>query len=226
MNKTILIAGNGKLAHSISNGLSKYIDTCRIDGWENNERYPDSDKVIVHIGSGRQFDDVFAFCERTKTPLIQGSTEITSHHTGVTFTYIDAPNFNLLMLKFMCMLKDYGAYFKDDTISIVESHQKSKTTLAGTAVEFAQSLGIPPSEIKSIRNPDVQKSIYGISNEDLALHAMHEISIGDGNTLISLKTLVKGHESYVSGLAAILRSLDNLEERYYHISDLIEMKAI
>ena len=226
MNKTVLIAGNGKLAKSITDGLSKYISNCKMDSWENNELYPPDNKVIVHIGSGRQFDDVINFCEKTKTPLIQGSTEVHSNHSDAKFTFIDAPNFNLLMLKFMCMLKDNGAFFKDYNISIVESHQKSKVTLPGTAVEFAQYLGINPSEIKSIRDSEVQESVYGISKEHLALHAMHEINIGDKDTIINLKTLVNGHESYVRGLAAILGSLNNLEQKYYHILDLINMKLI
>jgi len=226
MDKVIIIAGNGKLAQSIYTGLPEYIEKCRIDFWENNGLYPDDNKVIVHIGSGRQFGDVIDFCEKTGMSLIQGATEVKSNHRDAKFTYIDAPNFNLLMLKFMSMLKDYGEYFKGYNVSIVESHQQSKLTIPGTAVEFAQSLGVNPAEIKSIRDPNVQESVYGISKEHLALHAMHEISIGDENTLISLKTMVNGHESYVRGLAAIIGSLDKLENKYYHILDLISMKVI
>ncbi len=226
MNRVIIIAGNGKLAQSISSGLPEYIGNCRIDLWEKNGLYPDDNKVIVHIGSGRQFNDAIDFCAKTKTPLIQGATEVKSDHRNAEFTYVDAPNFNLLMLKFMYMLKEYGEFFKDYNVSIVESHQQSKVTIPGTAVEFAQSLGINPAEIKSIRDPDVQESVYGISKEHLSLHAMHEINIGDENTLISLKTMVKGHESYVRGLAAIIGSLDILENKYYHILDLISMKVI
>ncbi len=130
------------------------------------------------------------------------------------------------MLKFMHMIKQYGSQFSKNDISILESHQETKKSLPGTAIEFAKSLGFPSGNIISIRNPELQEKQYGIPAECLDLHAFHEIVIGDRGTSITLKTLVKGHESYVSGLAAIIKSLQNLENRYYHIIDLLEMGLI
>ncbi len=224
--RNIIIAGNGKLSNSIMKNLPEYISNSTVDLWENNEIYPLENKVIVHIGSGRQFEDVFNFCKKTKTPLIQGSTDITGSFNDVEFTYIDAPNFNLLMLKFMNMIKQYGFHFKNNKISITESHQESKRSLPGTAYELAKSLGLDSEKIKSIRDPYMQTRQYGIPEEHLNLHAFHEINIGDESTSINIKTLVKGHESYAEGIAAIINSLGNLKNNYYHIMDLIEMKLI
>lgn len=226
MIKTVIIAGNGKLSNSILKSLPDYFCDCKVDLWENNGLYPHDNKVIVHIGSGRQFNDVISFCKKNRTPLIQGSTEITGDFSDAEFTYIDSPNFNILMLKFMHMLKVYGIHFQNNNVSITESHQESKKSLPGTAVEFAKSLGVDPEKIISIRNPDVQEKQYNIPAEYLQLHAFHEINIGDGSTSINLKTLVKGHNSYVSGLAAIISSLDNLNNCYYHVMDLLDMKLI
>lgn len=226
MNKTIIIAGNGKLAHSILNGLPKYINNCNIDLWENNGQHPDDQKVIVHIGSGRQYADIISFCEKTKTPLIQGSSDITGNFNNVKFTFIDAPNLNILMLKFMYMLKQNGKLFQNNKITIIESHQELKKSLPGTAIEFSKSLGFDSAKIKSIRTPDVQEKQYGIPKEHLKLHAFHEIEISDENTSIIFRTLVKGHESYMTGLAAVINALGSLKDNYYHIIDLLEMGLI
>lgn len=224
--KNIIIVGSGKLSESITKRLPEYIRSCSIDYWENNEQYPSDNKVIIHIGSGREFDEVISYCRKNKTPLIQGATDITGNYSDADFTYIDAPNLNILMLKFMHMIKRYGDQFSNERISITESHQESKKSLPGTAIEFAKSLGVDSREIKSVRDPEVQKKQYGIPEEHLNLHAFHEINIGDECTSINIKTLVRGHESYAAGLAAVINALDNLENRYYHIMDLIDMKLI
>ena len=224
--RNIIIVGSGKLAESITKRLPEYISGCSIDHWGNNEQYSSEDKVIIHTGSGRQFDEVISYCRKNKTPLIQGSTDITGDYTGAGFTFIDAPNLNILMLKFMHMIKQYGSHFSNEKISITESHQETKKSLPGTAIEFAKSLGVDSREIKSIRNPEEQKKQYGIPEEHLKLHAFHEINIGDEWTSINIKTLVKGHESYAAGLAAVINALGNLENRYYHIMDMIDMKLI
>ncbi|MGL4368858.1 MAG: dihydrodipicolinate reductase, partial [Spirochaetota bacterium] len=155
MIKTVIVTGNGKLSHSIMNGLPEYLCECNIDRWENNENYPHENKVIVHAGSGRQFGDVINFCGKTKSPLIQVSTNIAGNFTNADFTFIDAPNLDILMLKFMHMMKLYGSSFKKYKISIIESHQAAKTSLPGTALEFAKSLGVDPEKITSIRDPEV-----------------------------------------------------------------------
>lgn len=224
--KNIIIVGTGKLSESITKRLPEYLGSCSIDHWGNNEQYPTENKVIIHTGSGRQFDEVISYCQKTKTPLIQGSTDITGNYTNADFTYIEAPNLNILMLKFMHMIKQYGPHFSNEKILITESHQETKKSLPGTAIEFAKSLGVDFRDIKSIRNPEEQKNQYVIPEEHLQLHAFHEINIGDEWTSINIKTLVKGHESYAAGLAGVINALGNLENRYYHIMDLIDMKLI
>lgn len=226
MIQTIILVGKGKLSNSLLLGLPEYLNGCKIDLWENNGLYPDADKVIVHIGSGRQLSEAVTFCGRTGTPLIQGSTDAREDYSDAGFTFIDSPNFNILMLKFMHMINQYGIHFRNNDISITESHQESKKTLPGTAIELAKSLGVKSGDIVSVRNPEVQKKQYAIPEEFLNLHAFHKITISDKDTSINLTALVKGHGSYSAGLAAIINSLDKLDKRYYHIMDLLNMGLI
>jgi len=226
MNNTVLIAGNGKLADSILDGLPRQLSEYKFDSWENHKKYSEDKLVIIHIGSGRQLAEVISFCEGNEVPLIQASTGMSIERKDFGFTFIDAPNLNILMLKFMYMLKEYGFLYKDYDVSITESHQHSKKSVAGTAVELASSIGLDSAEIKSIRDQEEQENVYGIPKESLMLHAYHDIRIQDADTSINFQTLVTGHESYISGLSAVIPCLENLESRYYHILELIELKMI
>ncbi len=228
MKNTIIIVGHGKLANNIKNGILDYLNDYQVDFWENIDNYLNNKLIIAHIGSGRQLAKVIEFCNKNKVPLIQGSTGMDIKQNNYDYTFIDAPNLSILMLKFMYMLKEYGQLYKDYKISITESHQNTKKTVPGTAIEMATSLDINAKEIKSIRNEDEQLNNYGITKEFLSLHAFHNICIQDekGTSRITFKTLVEGHDSYINGLSKIIKSIQNLDHKYYHILDLIELKLI
>ncbi|HQO41225.1 MAG TPA: dihydrodipicolinate reductase C-terminal domain-containing protein [Spirochaetota bacterium] len=226
MRNIVIIAGRGKLAGSIIHGLNNYNGDYTIDLFENIGHYPAEQVIIVHIGSGRQLDAVIDYCSLNRVPLIQGSTGMPPAKQDYNFTFIDAPNFNILMLKFMYMLREFGMLYSGCDISIIESHQHTKKTAAGTAAGIARSLGVDSSYIKSIRDRHEQVNSLKIPHEYLDLHAFHQITIEEAGTMLNFTTLVKGHESYLKGLSMIILALDKLENRYYHVLDLINMKLV
>ena len=225
-NVTILIAGHGNLAAAIQATLADHLD-CIVDRWENAGAYTEEQhKVIVHIGSGRQLPDILAYCNRNGTPLIQGSTGLDYHYPGGGFTVVEAANFNILLLKFMHMLKQFGKHFRSYEIQIVESHQETKTSVPGTAVAFSEYFGVDVSTIRSIRNRAQQLDELGIAAPYLDRHAVHILTINDGDTTLSMRTQVLGLASYVSGLASIVRALPKLEKRFYNVVALVELGLI
>lgn len=225
MTMIIIVAGSGKLAEAIRTDIGKYID-CVVDIWEHNFQYADiSNKVIVHVGSGRQLPDVLAYCRRHAVPLIQGSTGLDDDRNA-NFTLIHSPNFNILLLKFMHMIERFGKQFENYQIEITESHQEAKTSVPGTAVALAEYLDIDVSAIRSVRNPEKQLNELAIRPEHLDRHAVHVISIKDSDTTISMRTEVLGLASYVSGLAAIVRIVPKLEKRFYDVVELVELNII
>lgn len=226
MRNVVIIVGHGKLAATIMSGLPGYLEDFHIDYWESVADYEANRLIVVHIGSGRQLPDVINFCNANKVPLIQGSTGVKDVPKECDFTFIDAPNLSLLMLKFMYMLKEYGALFKEYDILITESHQSTKKTVPGTAIEIANSLGVAADKIKSVRDRDEQVNRYGISRDTLSLHAFHSISIQDESTNVTFNTVVEGHDSYIKGLSKIISALHHLDNQYYHILDLIERKYL
>jgi len=222
----ILIAGHGKLADAIRANLRDHLD-CVVDTWENVETYKsENNKLIVHIGSGRQLPEILAYCRLNSIPLIQGATGLDYEQRSATFTLIEAPNVNLLLLKFMHMLKQFGKHFTSYEIQIVESHQAAKTSVPGTALAFAEYFGVDPSAIQSIRSREKQAKELAIADEYLDRHAVHVITVKDADTTLSIRTDVLGLASYVSGLAAIIRVVPTLEKRFYDVVALVELNSI
>lgn len=223
--KIVALAGSGKLAEAIRQNLKKYLPDYSVLGWEDVSRHEQNPPVIVHVGSGRQLDEIINYCSKNHIILIQGSTGLEYKYEN-DFTFINAPNLNILMLKFMHMLNKFGSHFAEDKIEITESHQHVKTSTPGTAVAIAKYLGVTPDKIKSIRNADEQLHEFKISPAHLDKHAMHIIKITDHDSTISMRTDVTGHESYVSGLAKIITASASLEKRYYDVVELIEMNFL
>jgi len=222
----ILVSGHGKLATTIRKDLHSHLN-CVVDAWENAEAYKNErNKIIVHIGSGRQLPEILRYCSAHGTPLIQGSTGLEYDRTLNDFTVIEAPNLNILLLKCMNMLKQFGKHFASYDIQITESHQAEKTSLPGTAVAFAEYFGIDPAAIQSIREPHIQLRELKIAAEYLERHAVHVITIKDGDTTINVRTEVLGLLSYVAGLAAIIQIVPKLERRFYDVVELVELNLI
>jgi hypothetical protein len=96
------------------------------------------------------------------------------------FPVLLCPNTNILMLKFMHMLARSGRLFAGTPVRLIESHQASKHSVPGTAVQMAQALGLPAQSIESVRDPARQATEFHIPPEHLARHAFHRISLEDG----------------------------------------------
>lgn len=220
---TVLVAGHGKLAARLICDLPQ-TGQLTVDAWENRQAYHDFDEMAVtHVGSGRQLPEIVAYCHAHTVPLIQGATSVDYDPDSVDFPFVVAPNLSVLMIKFLHMLQEFGGHYRGCDITIVESHQMAKKTTAGTAVEMAHALDVPECEISSMREPEVQQRKLHIPAECLAQHAVHVITISDGTTALTFTTEVLGLDAYVAGARRVIAVLDQLEQRKYRITDLIEM---
>lgn len=225
--RVIILVGQGRLANAIKNSLGKYLENCIVDFWENIDQYSNNthEMVVVHVGSGRQLNEVTRYCSIHGVTLIQGSTGL-EYRYGGQHICIDAPNFNILLLKFMHMLRLFGAHYSTSEIEIIESHQQIKKSAPGTAIAIANYLGVLQKDIKSVRDRDIQIKDYKIPVPYVDQHAMHIINITNEDTAISMRVDVNGLESYVSGLATIINNIAGLEKKIYNVVDLIDMKLL
>ena len=222
--KKIVIIGKGKLAEAI---LTRFPDFSEIPVEEYGQDIEaNHDTIFVHVGSGRQYGESLQRAIENDASYIQAATEknITMKIPDKTnITFINAPNLDTNIIKLFHVFKCAKGLFKDEQISIIESHQKEKTSLPGTAVKFCDFLGIPYERIESIRDPERQKEL-DISN--LKQHAYHKIRIGDNSSSITIETKIEGLESYVKGLSKIVQCVPMLKNGTYEIEDLIDLEIL
>ncbi len=218
----VIVVGSGKLANEIFNNLAAK-GGYKVIAWSNKE-LSNEQAVVVHAGSGREINDVISYCEKTNSVLIELATGSETTNFARSFPVILCPNTNVLMLKFMAMLAEGGHYFKNYKVEITESHQAEKTSLPGTAVNLAQSLGLQNNAIKSVRNPAEQIERLQIPRECVARHAYHRIVIEDSFTSLSFESKVFGDAPYADGLATIVSAVlaQNLENRRYDIVEFVK----
>ena len=199
----VLVVGRGKLAAELLNGLISP-SISRVLPWSERERLGSERCMVVHAGSGRERDDAARFCADTGSILLELSTGGSQLPPAPVFPIIVCPNVNMQMLSFMAMIKQAAGFFKGQHIEITESHQASKRTEPGTAIYLARSLGIPETQIRSVRDPKAQSEILHIPTEFLDRHAYHEVRINNGDVEIRLESRVLGKSAYASGLARII----------------------
>ncbi len=179
---------------------------------------------VVHAGSGRQLDEALTLCRKHGIPLTHASTGITGDHDIAGIGYVEAPNLSLPIVKFMHLLELAGPLFASAKVSISESHQTTKTTVPGTAVFYANALGVSPSQIRSIRDPKEQLAL-GIPQETLDAHAVHWIHCEEFGAAISFTSEVFGRKTYAHGMLEVGRWAQGLAPGRYHVKELCSTVA-
>jgi len=225
--RKIVVVGSGKLASAMLS-LSTIYPSGEVLKWDSQCQFLTEKAILIHAGSGRQLNECFEFCSRTKSTLIELSTGLETEHMQPDFPLILCPNTSLLVLKMMSVLKANGHHFENFDISITESHQAAKKTEPGTAFSFADSLKLSRDKVVSIRNADIQEHKIGIPPAYLDKHAYHRIEIKDGNDEVVIETKVLGHDSYAKGVKAIIDAVSKqpLENRKYSVLELIDKQLL
>lgn len=218
----ILVVGRGKLAEELLQGLQGSAIS-RVVRWDGRGGLEGGARMVVHAGSGRELDEVVAFCSSSGSTLLNLSTGDAQLPSAPDFPLVLCPNVNMPMLRFMAMVKQAARHFRGQDIRITESHQSTKRTRPGTAIHLATSLGVPENEIRSERDPQTQREALGIPPEHLDRHAYHEIVISDPEVQIRLETLVLGKSAYASGLAKVIEivAASRLQHGCHDIVDLV-----
>ena len=121
-----------------------------------------------------------------------------------------APNMAKQIVGFQAMM-EYAAdtfpdLFKGYSLEVKESHQKGKADTSGTAkamVRYFTRLGLAFEEngIKKERDPDIQKTIWGIPEEYLEGHGWHTYSLNSEDKTVRFEFThnVNGRDIYAQG---------------------------
>jgi 4-hydroxy-tetrahydrodipicolinate reductase len=130
-----------------------------------------------------------------------------------------APNMAKQIVGFQAMM-EYAAntfpdLFKGYSLEVKESHQKGKADTSGTAkamVRYFTSLGLAfeENDIKKERDPDIQKTIWGIPEEYLEGHGWHTYSLNSEDKTVRFEFThnVNGRDIYAQGTLDALIYLD------------------
>ena len=121
-----------------------------------------------------------------------------------------APNMGKQVVAFQAMM-EYAAQtfpdvFKGYRLEIKESHQQGKADTSGTAkamIGYFNKLGTPftKDQIKMERNPEIQKSEWGVPEDYLGGHGWHSyaLSSADNTVFFQFTHNVNGRDIYASG---------------------------
>ena len=148
-------------------------------------------------------------------PFVMGTTggdrqKLEAMVVSSSIAAVIAPNMAKQIVGFQAMMEyaaeNFPDLFKDYSLEIKESHQQGKADTSGTAkamVGYFQRLGISFSadEIIRMRDPEVQKTQWGIPEEYLSGHGWHTYSLVSEDQTVRFEFThnVNGREVYVRG---------------------------
>lgn len=159
-------------------------------------------------------DNAAFYCENG-LPFVIGTTggdrkrlEETVQNSGIAA--VIAPNMAKQIVAFQAMM-EYAAetfpdVFKGYSLEVKESHQQGKADTSGTAkamIGYFNRLGIPfaKDQITMERDPEIQKSEWGIPEAHLKGHGWHTYSLRskDGTVFFQFTHNVNGRDIYAKG---------------------------
>jgi 4-hydroxy-tetrahydrodipicolinate reductase len=159
-------------------------------------------------------DNAAFYCE-SGIPFVMGTTggdrtRLVETVEKSNIAAVIAPNMAKQIVAFQAMM-DYAAetfpdVFKGYGLEIKESHQKGKADTSGTAkamIGYFNRLGVPfvKDQIKMERDPEVQRSEWGVPEQYLGGHGWHTYSLHSEDDTVSFQFThnVNGRDIYAWG---------------------------
>jgi len=152
-----------------------------------------------------------------------------------------APNMSKQIVGFQAMMayaaENFPNLFKGYQLTIRESHQSGKADTSGTAkamVEYFNRMGIPfdTDQIHKERNPESQRTQWGIPEAHLGGHAWHTYALtsADGNVHFEFTHNINGRDVYFEGTRDAARFLadkltQGIKGKVYSMIDVLKAGA-
>jgi len=181
------------------------------------------------------------FYTQNSIPFVMGTTGGDRHLLEETMNQsptpaVIAPNMAKQIVGFQAMMefaaKTFPDLFKGYSLEVEESHQKNKADTSGTAkaiVSCFNGLGadFQVSDIKKIRDPQIQEKEWKIPREHLGGHGWHTYTLKaeNGASLFEFKHNINGRDIYVSGtfdaVVFLARQTADTPKRVYTMIDVM-----
>ena len=225
----ILLVGHGNMAAAVKSAcIARNINCIHDPTGKVEYDFPLHPIIAIHFGSGRQLLELVDLCEKIGIPLIQGSTKLTEPvPSNRNVAIINALNLSIPMIRFTASFPTFAkAIAVGMKKRIVESHQRKKPDKSGTARAVAKTLDIPESDIKSVRDPDIQLAL-GVPEEHLDGHAFHDFIFTGQGVEIRVSTKILGRKTYAEGALTLAQALADLpepmESGIYELRDILHL---
>lgn len=160
--------------------------------------------------------------------------------TGSDIPAVIAPNMAKQIVGFQAMMEyaaeTFPGLFEGYSLEIRESHQKGKADTSGTAkamVRYFNKMGLSFSEndIAKEREPEVQKSVWGIPEDWLKGHGWHTYTLVSKDQTVKFEFThnVNGRDVYARGTldAAVFLSEKigkGIKGKVYSMTDVLKGK--
>jgi len=179
------------------------------------------------------------YCDN-KLPFVMGTTggdrdKLEKIVSSSKVSAVIAPNMAKQIVAFQAMIKyaadNFPGVFNGYSMEILESHQKSKADVSGTAkamLVYFQKMGISVDEknIFKERNPDIQKERLGVPEQHLDGHAWHTYAISseDDTSFFQFTHNINGRDIYSLGTldAVYFLSKRIKDARLYNMLDVLK----
>lgn len=165
------------------------------------------------------------FYSRHGLPFVMGTTggdrkQLEDTVCSSSIPAVIAPNMAKQIVGFQAMMEwaanTFPDLFKGYSLEIKESHQKGKADTSGTAkamVRYFNNLGVEffEKDIRKERDPEVQKTVWGIPEEYLGGHGWHTYSLVSDDKTVSFQFShnVNGRDVYARGTLDAISYLHN-----------------
>ncbi len=173
------------------------------------------DFICIDFTHPTAVNDNAKFYVTHSIPFVMGTTggdrkKLNETILSGTTPAVIAPNMAKQIVGFQAMM-EYAAttfpdLFKDYSLTVRESHQKTKADTSGTAkamVGYFNRLGIPftDSDIHQERDPDIQKNQWKIPEQHINGHAWHTYTLTspDHTVCFEFTHNINGRDIYAQG---------------------------
>jgi 4-hydroxy-tetrahydrodipicolinate reductase len=171
--------------------------------------------ITVDFTHPSAVNDNAAFYCAQELPFVMGTTggdraKLLEAVEASSIPAVIAPNMAKQIVGLQAMIayggERFPTLFKGYTMTLEESHQQGKADTSGTAkamVGYFNQMGVAfdTNEIVQVRDPEIQKSQWGIPEVYLGGHGWHTYTLTspDGTVTFQFKHNVNGRDIYASG---------------------------
>ncbi len=196
---------------------------------DNRQAFLDATKneegivICVDYTHPSAVNDNAAFYCQSGLPFVMGTTggdrqALLETVQGSDTAAVIAPNMAKQIVAFQAMMEyaaqTFPGVFNGYNLEIKESHQKGKADTSGTAkamIGYFNDLGVPfeKEDIAMERDPDIQRTQWGIPEDYLGGHGWHTYSLRSEDNTVSFQFThnVNGRDIYARGTLDAVRYL-------------------